>query len=294
MGRKTKDSGIDGLLVVDKPAGWTSHDVVAKARGAYGQRRAGHSGTLDPDATGVLLLGFGQVTRLLPHLTALRKTYTCELVLGATTSTLDDSGVVTETFEMAGTTLSQVTAATAKFIGDIHQIPPMVSAVQVGGVRLHELARQGIEIERAPRPVTVYRYDVTHEIEPGIFAATVECGSGTYVRTLAADLGAALGGGAHLRNLRRTNVGSFDATTGITPGDPTFGTSTLLSPAEAMRDYEAVTLTEDELTEIRHGRAIATELTAEVIRLLRSSGELVAVGAANEGRLRPITVIAER
>ena len=294
MGRKTKDSGVDGLLVVDKPAGWTSHDVVAKARGAYGQRRAGHSGTLDPDATGVLLIGFGQVTRLLPHLTALRKTYTCEIVLGATTSTLDDSGNITATFDMAGVTLRQAQAATANFVGNIHQIPPMVSAVQVGGVRLHELARQGIEIERAPRPVTVYRYDVSHQVEPGIFAATVECGSGTYVRTLAADLGAALGGGAHLRNLRRTHVGSFDAAIGIAPGQPTFGNSTLLSPAEALRDYDALTLTESELTEIRHGRAIATELTTDLISLLSPTGELIAVGAAAEGRLRPTTVIADR
>jgi tRNA pseudouridine55 synthase len=293
MGRRTKDSGVDGLVVVDKPAGWTSHDIVAKARGAYRQRRAGHSGTLDPDATGVLLIGFGTVTRLLPHLTALRKTYTAQVVLGSTTSTLDAAGEVTATFDMSGCRLDELRAATSQFIGDIEQIPPMVSAIQIGGVRLHELARQGIEVERAARPVTVYRYDVMAEVEPGVFSIEVECGSGTYVRSLAADLGTALGGGAHLRNLRRPVVGSFDATRdGVTPDDPRFGTAPMLSPAHALRDYPSLVLSEDELTEVRHGRQIPTTLTAPVVGLHDDNQELVGVAGASEGRLRPFTVFA--
>ena len=146
MGRKTKDSGVDGLLVVDKPAGWTSHDVVANCRGAFGQRRAGHSGTLDPDATGVLLIGFGQVTKLLSLLTILPKRYTGEVVLGAETSTLDSSGDVLRTYEMGAVTVADVRAAATAFFGDILQIPPMVSALQVDGVRLHELALRRPEI----------------------------------------------------------------------------------------------------------------------------------------------------
>lgn len=152
----------------------------------------------------------GSATRLLKHLTALPKSYVCEVVLGTETTTLDDGGEVTATHDMAGVTVAMARAATAALTGDIRQVPPMVSAVQVGGVRLHELARRGIEVERAARPVTVHRFDVVAEVAPGVLAVEVDCSSGTYVRTLAADLGAALGGGAHLRALRRTAIGPFD------------------------------------------------------------------------------------
>jgi len=197
-----------GLAVVDKEAGWTSHDVVAKARGILGTRKVGHSGTLDPDATGVLLLGIGPVTRLLRFLSPLPKSYTAELVLGTETSTLDAAGEVTATHAMS-VTPEQVSAAAATLTGDILQVPPMVSAVQIGGRRLHELAREGIEVERDARPVTVHRFDVDPTADPLVYAMRVECSSGTYVRSLAADLGRALGGGAHLRALRRTAIGPF-------------------------------------------------------------------------------------
>src|SRR4051794_33698609 len=199
--------GPDGLAVVDKPAGWTSHDVVAKARGGFGTKKVGHAGTLDPDATGVLLLGVGKTTRLLRFLLDLPKSYVGEIVLGAETTTLDDSGDVTATYDMSGVTLEQVRAAAARFVGDIEQIPPMVSAVKVDGRRLHELAREGKEVERAPRPVTVYRFDVDRTDDALVYRVEVDCSSGTYIRTLAADVGLALGGGAHLRRLRRTAVG---------------------------------------------------------------------------------------
>lgn len=197
-----------GLAVVDKPAGWTSHDVVAKSRGILGTKKVGHSGTLDPDATGVLLLGVGSVTRLLRFLSPLPKSYSCEIVLGVSTSTLDAGGDVVETHDM-DVTLDAVRAAAVALTGDILQVPPMVSAVQVGGKRLHELARQGIEIERAARPVTVHRFEVAPTDDALVYRATVECSSGTFVRSLAADLGVALGGGAHLRALRRTAIGPF-------------------------------------------------------------------------------------
>lgn len=262
MGRKTKDSGIDGLLVVDKPAGWTSHDVVAKCRGVFRQKRAGHSGTLDPDATGVLLIGFGHVTKVLSLLTILPKTYTGEVVLGAETSTLDSSGDVLCTYDMGSVTFDDVQEAAATFVGDILQIPPMVSAVQVGGVRLHELARQGIEIERAARPVTVYRYDVLAEVEPGVFSVIVKCSSGTYVRTLAADVGTALGGGAHLRNLRRTAIGSFIATEGVAVNEH-LGEARMLSSTEALRDYPAVVVNEDTAVFVRNGRVLPLDVFAK-------------------------------
>ena len=143
---------ISGLAVVDKPAGWTSHDVVARCRRVFGQRRVGHSGTLDPDATGVLLVGLGRVTRLLRYLTELPKVYVGEVVLGTETSTLDAAGEVTATFDMAVTD-ADVQKVLPRFVGSILQIPPMVSAVKIGGRRLHELAREGVEVDRPPRPV---------------------------------------------------------------------------------------------------------------------------------------------
>ena len=224
-----------GIAVVDKVAGMTSHDVVARARKALGTRKVGHSGTLDPDATGVLLLGVGPATRLLRFLTDLTKTYTAEIVLGAETDTLDASGEVTATHDMGGVGIDEVRAAAATLTGDIEQVPPMVSAVRVGGRRLHELAREGEEVEREARPVTVHRFGVEATDDPLVYRATVVCSSGTYVRTLAADLGTALGGGAHLRRLRRTAVGSFtDAD--AHPVDEIV----VLPPAEGLRDYPAV------------------------------------------------------
>jgi len=200
----------DGLVVVDKPAGCTSHDVVARLRRVYGQRRVGHAGTLDPDATGVLLVGLGRATRLLRFLQEAGKAYRGRIVFGVATTTLDASGEVLDQQPMP-ITREDVVAATARFTGDIDQLPPMVSAVKVDGRRLHELARAGREVDRAPRRVHVHRFDV-EGFEPGPYPdadVVVECSSGTYVRSLAADLGVALGGCAHLASLRRTRVGSF-------------------------------------------------------------------------------------
>jgi tRNA pseudouridine55 synthase len=287
MGRKTKDSGVDGLLVVDKPAGWTSHDVVAKCRGVFRQKRAGHSGTLDPDATGVLLIGFGHVTKVLSLLTALPKTYTGEIVLGSSTSTLDASGDVLHTYDMSAVTLDEVRAAAATFVGDMMQVPPMVSAVQIDGKRLHELARQGIEVDRPARPVTVYRYEVHEAVAPGVFSITVECSSGTYVRTLAADVGTALGGGAHLRNLRRTAIGSFTVEAGV-PVDDALGSARMLTPADALRDYPFVVVDPPTAAMVANGRmlpVVAFETAAEggTINAARASTRLPGSSASRWG-----------
>ena len=229
---------INGLVVVDKEAGWTSHDVVARCRRIFGQKRVGHAGTLDPDATGILLVGLGRATRLMRFLTALPKTYEAEVVLGTATSTLDSSGEVTGTWDMEDVSLASVREAALTLTGDIMQIPPMVSALKVDGKRLHALAREGIEVERAARPVSVYRYDVMPGMTPGVFRIEVVCSSGTYVRVLAADLGAALGGGAHLRNLRRTRIGSFGTEDARLVDELTL--AVVLSPAQAMRDLDQV------------------------------------------------------
>ena len=199
-----------GVCVVDKPAGVTSHDVVGMLRRRFHERQVGHGGTLDPDATGVLVVAVGMATRLLRFVEATTKRYTGEIVLGTATSTLDSSGEVTGTWDMSGVTVDDARAVVAEqLLGHIEQVPPMVSALRVDGVRLHELARQGIEVERAPRPVHISRFDVTPGSEPGVLAIDVECSPGTYIRSLADDLGRLLGGGAHLRNLRRVAVGAM-------------------------------------------------------------------------------------
>ncbi len=289
-------TGATGLVVVDKEAGWTSHDVVARCRGIFGQRRVGHAGTLDPDATGVLLVGLGRVTRLLRFLTALPKTYTTDIVLGISTSTLDASGEVLETFDMTAVTPEAVQAAADTFTGEIEQVPPMVSAVKVGGRRLHELARQGIEVERAARPVTVYRFATELDpARPGVYRAEIECSSGTYIRVLAQDLGAALGGGAHVANLRRTRIGSFGGNE-MRPLDQ-LAPDAVLTPAEAMRDLERVQVDEASAAAIRTGLPLDKVPLGATgdgpWAMLDESGELLAVyEATGTDRIRPAVVLA--
>jgi tRNA pseudouridine55 synthase len=285
----------DGLAVVDKPAGWTSHDVVAKLRGTLGERRIGHAGTLDPDATGLLLVGVGRVTRLLRFLTGLTKTYTGEVVLGTETSTLDSSGAVVATHDMSGVGLVAVRAAATGLLGEIEQVPPMVSAVKVGGRRLHELARAGIEVDREARPVVVHRFDVSPTADPLVFAIVVACSAGTYVRVLAADLGRALGGGAHLRNLRRTAVGSFtEADAGPVEEVSRDG---LLPPSAAVRDYPSVVVPSDEMAAaIGHGKVLAADVLGVDGEgpwpVLDPSGRLLAVYEPyRDGIVKPAVVI---
>jgi tRNA pseudouridine55 synthase len=287
--------GPDGLAVVDKAAGWTSHDVVAKARGLLGTRKVGHSGTLDPDATGVLLLGVGKVTRLLRYLGLPAKTYTGVIVLGTATSTLDGSGDVTGTWDMASVTLPDVQAAAATLTGRILQVPPMVSAIQIDGRRLHELAREGVEVEREARPVTVQRFDVQGAIEPGCYPIEVTCSSGTYIRSLAADVGTALGGGAHLRDLRRTAIGSFTADDGV-PVEA-LSPDALLSPADALRDLDALTVGPSTAADVAHGKVFERGLLGATGEgpwpLVAEDGTLLAVYEAHRGTTaKPSVVLA--
>lgn len=254
------------MAVVDKDAGMTSHDVVARCRRLFGERRVGHAGTLDPDATGVLLVGVGRFTRVLRFLSGLGKAYVAEVVLGVATTTLDASGEVVGRWDMGDIPLEEVQAAAASLVGTIEQVPPMVSAVQIGGRRLHELARQGQEVERPPRTVTVERFDVTAVAgRADVVRIEVECSSGTYVRSLAADLGAALGGGAHLRDLRRTRVGSFVLAESHPLGS--LAVEHLLDPLAAVRDLPCVTIDEAPARQVAHGLAL----------------DRVAVGAPGDG-----------
>ena len=281
---------ISGLAVVDKPAGWTSHDVVARCRKVFGQRRVGHAGTLDPDATGVLLVGLGPVTRLLRFLTALPKTYTGEVVLGTETSTLDAAGEVTATYDMASVSDDDVRAVCPRFTGPIEQVPPMVSAIKIGGQRLHQLARQGIEIERPPRPVTIYRL-VAGPLEGGAFPIEVECSAGTYVRSLASDLGRALGGGAHLRGLRRTAIGSFTVADAVPLAE--LAEAHVLAPAAVLRGRPIVMVSGADADAVAHGRALTRAVgVAGPVAVVSDSGELLAVyEPAPDGTLKPAVVL---
>lgn len=281
----------DGLCVVDKPSGWTSHDVVAKARGLLGTKKVGHAGTLDPDATGVLLLGVGRATRLLQYLSVLSKTYVGEVVLGVETTTLDAAGDVVATYDMDDVTFEQVRIASAAFVGAIDQVPPMVSALQVGGKRLYELARAGIEVERVPRAVTVQRYDVAPRLtDEAVFPIEVECSSGTYVRTLAADLGRALGGGAHLRALRRTAIGSFTLDEARPLDD-----LELLPPAAAVRHLVAVEVDDDGALSVATGRRLPRPEGGGPWAIMRDGALLavyVASGDPADDRARAAVVLA--
>ncbi len=283
--------GPDGIAVVDKDPAWTSHDVVARARKILGTRKVGHSGTLDPDATGVLVLGVGRGTRLMRFLTASSKAYACQIVMGVETTTLDDSGDVVATYEMAPS-VEEVSAAAADLTGAIEQVPPMVSAVQVGGKRLYDLARQGIEVEREPRPVTVHRFEVAPSDEgPPVWDAEVECSSGTYVRSLAADLGRALGGGAHLRNLRRSAVGPFT----LADARP-LESIELLPLSEAWRGRPRVEVGDDLLAAVKVGRVLAEDELGGSGEgpwgVLTGAGELVAVYEKHKrGTVKPAVVL---
>jgi len=283
-----------GLAVVDKPPGVTSHDVVGMLRRRFDERQVGHAGTLDPDATGVLLVGVGKATRLLRFLTALGKTYTADIVLGSSTSTLDASGEVTGTFDMSAVTVDMARAiAREQLTGAIMQIPPMVSAVHVDGRRLHELAREGIEVEREPRPVTVYSFEILGTQtdgppgDPLVLRARVHCSAGTYIRTLADDLGRLLGGGAHLRNLRRTAVGSFTETEARAPDE-----CTLIPPVDALRDYSRVTVDDATAEMIRHGRVLDRFDGDGPWAVVDSGGSLLAVYESFGDVAKPAVVIA--
>ncbi len=285
---------VSGLVVVDKEAGWTSHDVVARCRRIFGQRRVGHAGTLDPDATGVLLVGLGRSTRLMRFLTGLPKTYRGEVVLGVATSTLDASGVVTGTWDMSAMSLADMSAAAAGFCGPINQVPPMVSAVKVDGRRLHALAREGIEVERAARPVVVHRFAVSPGPELGVFVIEVECSSGTFVRVLAADLGAALGGGAHLRRLRRLAIGSFSVNEARPVDELT--SNDVLTPAQALRDLDHVVVDPEVERHVARGLAldrIPLGVTGDgPWGLIDADQRLLAVYEATDtDRIRPAVVL---
>lgn len=276
-----------GVAVVDKPAGVTSHDVVGMLRRRFGERQVGHGGTLDPDATGVLVVAVGKATRLLRFVETTRKGYEGEVVFGTSTSTLDAAGEVVDTFDMSTVTLDDVRRVVAQHLtGDIEQVPPMVSAIRVDGRRLHELAREGVEVERDARPVTIHRFDVTGWVEPGVVGIEVECAAGTYIRSLADDLGRLLGGGAHLRALRRTHVGDFTLAEAAPPEE-----CELLPVSAAVRTLAQVTVDDATAALIANGRVLDAWEGDGPWAVSSSAGELLAVYEPFRGQAKPAVVL---
>jgi tRNA pseudouridine55 synthase len=244
----------------------------------------------------VLVLGVGRATRLLRFASALDKRYVGEVVLGAATTTLDDEGEIVATFEMDGVTLDDVRAAAVSLTGAISQIPPMVSAVKVGGRRLHSFARQGIEVERAPRPVEVRRFAIDATADPKVFRIEVECSSGTYVRALAADLGAALGGGAHLRRLRRLAVGPFGLDGALAPEE--LSLDALRPPAELVGHLPHGRVDAEVAEMVRHGRVLDRRRIGAVgdgpFVVLDENDALIAIYApVNAERSKPLVVVGD-
>ena len=287
---------MNGILNIDKPAGMTSHDVVGRVRRLAHQKRVGHAGTLDPDATGVLLVCLGQATRLSDYLAAEGKAYRAVLALGRTTTTEDASGEALIEADASAVTESDLAALLPRFIGDVSQIPPMVSAVHHEGKRLYALARAGITVERTARTIRIDSINLV-DFTPGVLAlATLDiaCGKGTYIRTLCADLGAALGVGGHMQSLRRTQVGAFTAAAAASLNALTEGDlpGLLVTSASALAVWPAHHAdSEAEWSAVKAGRALPSSLPPGTeARILDELGELIALGKADGDWLRPFKV----
>jgi tRNA pseudouridine55 synthase len=284
-----------GLVLVDKPAGLTSHDVVARIRRLAGTRRVGHAGTLDPMATGVLVVGVEKATRLLGHLALTEKEYSATIRLGQATNTDDAEGEIIAQASAAGVTREAIKAAAAALTGEIEQVPPGYSAIKVGGKRAYRLAREGAAPELAARTVTVSSFTVGAVRAEGDLVdadATVTCSSGTYIRALARDLGAALGVGGHLTMLRRTRVGPYEIGDARTL-DQLAASFAMIPLADAAASaFPRLDLTEDEARSVAHGGRLRAWPggTAGPIAAFAPDGSLIALLIEEAGQARPLAV----
>jgi tRNA pseudouridine55 synthase len=289
-----------GILVVDKAAGVTSFDAVALARRALGVRRVGHAGTLDPPATGVLPLLIGEATKLTAYLMDHDKEYVATVRFGVTTDTQDLSGRVLTTTPVSGLSRGRIDAACRPFVGRIAQVPPMFSALHHEGQRLYELARQGVEVERAPREIVV-RSIAVEEVGDAVATLRIVCGKGTYVRVLAADLGAALGYGAALERLTRTRVGPFTLRAAVAWSELAEGRrealcARLLPMDAALADWPAARLDAESARHFGHGQSAQLPAPLAAARLVRVYDEhqvLLGVGETDAlGRsVRPVRML---
>ncbi len=293
-----------GVLVVDKPAGPTSFEVVKRVRRALRAEKAGHAGTLDPAATGVLAVCVGDAVKLQQWLADGDKAYEASIAFGAATSTEDAEGEVTERGDASRVTAAALADALPRFVGELSQVPPMYSAVRVGGRRLHEAARAGEEVERAPRTVRVHGLDLLDVAAPSgddlvLARVRVRCGKGTYVRTLAVDLGRALGVPAHLAALRRVEASGFrleeaialDEVEALGRGDPAGLRARLVPLADALRALPAVAVDAAEARALAQGKALRRDAPpGELLRAIGPAGRLVALCAPGAGGIKPVRV----
>ncbi len=280
-----------GLVVVDKPGGMTSHDVVTRVRRLAGTRKVGHAGTLDPMATGVLVLGVERATRLLGHLMLTEKSYDATVRLGVSTTTDDAEGEVVATTSAAALDGARVEAAASQLVGTIQQVPSSVSAIKVDGQRAYARARAGEDVALEPRTITVHEL-VVRAVRPGEtldLDVSVRCSSGTYVRAIARDLGGALGVGGHLTALRRTAVGPFTVDDARTLDD--LETAFAVTPiADAARaSFPAVDLTDSQAADVRVGRGLDLPLSG-ITAVFDPAGEFLALYEPRGAQARPVAV----
>ncbi len=286
-----------GILLVDKPGGITSHDVVSRARRALGTRKVGHAGTLDPMATGLLVLGVEGATRLLTYIVGADKTYAATILLGVSTDSDDADGVETARVDASAVADDAIALGVAALTGEIDQVPSTVSAIKVGGRRAYDLARAGEQVELKARRVTVSRFDVlATRRRDGVIEldVVVDCSSGTYIRALARDLGRTLGVGGHLTALRRTRIGSFDVT-GAAPVDD-IAEERLVSPATAASVVVgAIAVGADEARDLRHGKRIdgGGRLTGPVAAAIDPEGRLIGIVEKRGTQLKSVMNMPE-
>jgi len=288
-------SAVSGLVIVDKPAGMTSHDVVARVRRLAGTPKVGHAGTLDPMATGVLVVGVEKATRLLGYLTLTEKEYAATIRLGQSTSTDDAEGEITGTTPAVGVSAEALEKAVSALTGEILQIPPAVSAIKVDGQRAYKLTRAGAAPELKARPVTVYEFTVTDVRPDGDMLdldATVRCSSGTYIRALARDLGQALGTGGHLTRLHRTRVGGYRAEDARTLEQLAERFEVLPLAQAAAAAFPRRELTADEARRLAHGGRLAPSGADEPTAAYAPDGTLIALVTEESGQARPLVVFA--
>jgi tRNA pseudouridine55 synthase len=283
-----------GLVIVDKPAGLTSHDVVARIRRLAGTRRVGHAGTLDPMATGVLVVGVEKATRLLGYLTLTEKDYTATIRLGQATDTDDADGEVISASPADGVSAAALTAAAAALTGEIQQVPPGISAIKVGGKRAYRLTREGAPPRLAARTVTVRALDIL-AVRPAAGLLDVDvavtCSSGTYIRAIARDLGTALGVGGHLTALRRTRVGPYAAAAARSLDELAVSLQMIPLAAAAAAAFQRRELTADEATKVAHGaRLIALGTGSTPVAAYGPDGMLVALLTEDGGHARSLAV----
>lgn len=299
-GRSSSPDRFHGFLVVDKPAGWTSHDVVARVRRLLGERRVGHAGTLDPAATGVLPIAVGAATRVLEFMDGASKTYIAAITFGVTTDSYDADGVVTKVRDSSKVDEAGLSVVIQSFLGPQRQVPPMHSAIRIGGRRLYEEARAGKTVERPARPVVFHRLDVL-AWDPPTLTVLVHCSAGTYVRSLAHDMGVALGVGAHLSDLVRLQAGVFTLCQAWTLGNleeldlPSAWPDVAFHPDVVLEGWPALLLEGNGATNWRQGKPLSSDQPAPRCRTYDETGAWLGVGIGNadDGTWRPTKVIME-